>query len=96
MAAMASSQSYPGKATQANPTTTPTEVHTSVTRRSALASRAIEGCTLAALNITQASKPLRAELSTDKAKPQPSSYNGCGSNSRKAAAQMMPITNTCD
>jgi Cys-tRNA(Pro) deacylase len=40
--------------------------------------------------MTQASKPLSAELTTDSARPQPTELSGCGSNSRWLAAQMMP------
>ena len=69
--------------------TTPPEVQTSVTKCLASASKAMERCTLAAPNITQASKPFSAELATDKAKPQPSDATGWGSNKRCAEAQMM-------
>ena len=43
----------------------------SVVRCRASASSAIERCTLAARNMTHASKPFRPELITDKARPQP-------------------------
>ena len=90
MATTGSSQSQPVKYTSAMPTTTPAEVQTSVTRCFASASSAMERCSFAARNITQASRPLSAELATDSARPQPTCSIGCGSNSRCPAAQMIP------
>ncbi len=58
MAATASSHSQPVNAMPASPTTTPTEVQTSVTRCRASASTAIDRCTLATPNITQANSPV--------------------------------------
>ncbi len=90
MATSGSSQSQPVKLTSAMPTTTPTEVHTSVTRCLASASSAIERCSFAARNITQASRPLSAELTTESARPQPTCWIGWGSKNRCPATQMMP------
>ena len=76
MAAKASSHSQPVNITNNNPMTTPPDVQTSVTKCLASASNAIERCCLATLNITQASKPFKAELATDKDKPHPNSIKG--------------------
>src|SRR6478735_9157482 len=73
------------------PTTTAAEVQTSVTRWRASDSSAIERCTRAALNITKASQPLKAELMIDNPSPQPSCSSGCGESSRSTATQMMAI-----
>ena len=45
---------------------------------------------MAARNMSQAKKPFKAELPTDKVKPQPTCAIGCGSKIRCPAAQMMP------
>jgi hypothetical protein len=44
---------------------------------------------LATRNMTQASRPLRAELPTASARPQPIFSSGCGFRMRWVAAQMM-------
>ncbi len=41
-------------------------------------------------NITQASRPLSAELTIESPRPQPTCSSGCGSSSRCTAAHMMP------
>ncbi len=94
MATKGSSHSQPVKCTSPIPNTTPADVQTSVSKWRASPSSAIERCTLAERNMTQASNPLSTELATDSAKPSPTCSSGCGENKRCPADQKMPSAAT--
>src|SRR2546427_668428 len=89
MATAASSHSQPVSDAPIRPMTTPAEVQTSVSRWRASPSSAMERCWRAERSMATASRPLRAELTTDSARPQPSCSSGCGFHSRASAAQAM-------
>ena len=90
MATTPSSQSQPVAFTASRPTTTPSEVQTSVYRWRASASSAIEWTSRAFFSIDQASTPFMAELSTASTMPRPTASMGWGCSRRCTAAQMMP------
>ena len=89
MATTGSSQSQPVAPTASRPSTTPTEVQTSVNRWRASPSSAIERCSRALRSMAQASAPFIAELTRLRPRPQPRLSSGCGAQKRCTAAAMM-------
>jgi len=79
------------KCTPTRPTTTPTDVHTSVIRCLASASSAIERSVAALRSIATARPPLSAVDASDSAMPRPTACTGAGWNSLSPAAPTMAI-----
>src|SRR5215204_3906743 len=86
---MGSSTSHPVSRTMTTPSTTPSEVHTSVSRCCASARSVIERSLLPARNSTTATPPLSAVAASVTERPSLTFWSGCGSSSRSHA--VIPI-----
>ena len=89
-----SSRSQPVTATSSTPTTTPAEVHTSVSRCLPSATRVIERCARPARMSTIATIPLSTEATTETPSPTPTFSSSCGCRKRSTDVHRMTIAAT--